>query len=158
MAGSTAKKVIVRRFDRETLTGFVSPLTYLQPRSLELLRPDGVVVEIPYDELKAVSFVREFEAGAEPARIFLTRPKQEGLWIRMVFRDGETMDGILPNNLLAWEVAGYTVTPPEPDSNNQKVFVPREALRSIQVMGVVGSPLRATRKKKATPEEQPTLF
>ena len=39
----------------------------------------------------------------EPSRVFLNRPKQEGLWVRMVFLDGEVMDGILPNNLLTWE-------------------------------------------------------
>jgi hypothetical protein len=33
MAGSTAKKVVVRRFDRETLTGFVNPFSYLQPQA-----------------------------------------------------------------------------------------------------------------------------
>jgi hypothetical protein len=75
----------------------------------------------------------------------------------MVFLDGEVMDGILPNNLLSWEAAGLTVTPPEPDSNNQKVFVPREALRTVQVLGVVGSPLRPKRKK-APNADQPTLF
>ena len=160
MAGSTAKKVIVRRFDRESLTGFVNPFSYLQPHTLELLKQDGTVAELPYDEVKAVSFVSEFDAAAEPSRVFMTRPKLEGLWIRMVFRDGEMMDGILPNNLLVWEIAGYTVTPPEPDSNNQKIFVPRQALRSVQVLGVVGSPLSAKKKAKKTPvgDEQPTLF
>ena len=74
------------------------------------------------------------------------------------FRDGEVMDGILPNNLLAWEIAGFTVTPPEPDANNQRVFVPRQALQSIQVLGVVGSPLRPKRKKAAPLQDQPSLF
>jgi hypothetical protein len=76
----------------------------------------------------------------------------------MVFTDGEIMDGILPNNLLSWDFAGFTVTPPEADGNNQKVFVPRQALRSIQVLGVVGSPLRGRRKKVAAGVDQPTLF
>ena len=58
----------------------------------------------------------------------------------MQFRDGEVLDGLLPNDLLSWDVAGFTVTPPEAMANNQKVFVPREALRGIQVLGVVGSP------------------
>ena len=43
------------------------------------------------------------------------------------------------------------------DSNNQRVFVPRQALKSIQVLGVVGSPLRAKRRK-TPPADQPTLF
>ena len=158
MASSTAKMVVVRRFDRENLTGFVNPLSYLQPHSVELLKPDGTLVLLPYDEVKSVCFVKDFEAEAESRRIFLTRPKLEGLWVRMRFRDGEIMDGVLPNNLLAWEIAGYTVTPPEPDANNQRGFVPRSALSSIQVLGVVGSPLRPKRKKALAAPDQPTLF
>ncbi len=157
MAGSTAKKVVVRRFDRETLTGFVNPFSYLQPQGLELLRQEGSLVVLPYAEIRSVAFVKDFDGDPEPSRVFLNRPKLEGLWVRMIFRDGEIMDGILPNNLLSWEPAGLTVTPPEPDSNNQKVFVPREALRSVQVLGVVGSPLRPKRKKAPT-VNQPTLF
>jgi len=150
--------VVVRRFDRESLSGFVNPFSYLQPTSIEFLKPDGALVVLPYEEIKSVSFVRDFDAGEEPARIFMTRPKLEGLWVRMVFRDGEVLDGVLPNNLLVWEIAGYTVTPPEPDSNNQRVFVPRAALKSIQVLGVVGSPLTAKKKKAVSGQDQGTLF
>jgi len=158
MASSTAKKVIVRRFDRENLTGFVNIFSYLQPNAIELLTPEGALVLLPYDEVRSVCFVKDFEAEAESRRVFMTRPKLEGLWVRMLFRDGEVLDGILPNNLLAWETAGFTVTPPEPDANNQRVFVPRSALKSIQVLGVVGSPLRAKRKKTGPAPDQPTLF
>ncbi len=158
MATSTAKKVIIRRFDRESLTGFVNVFSYLQAACIELLKPDGALLLLPYDEVKSVCFVKDFEAEAEPRRIFMTRPKLEGLWVRMFFRDGEVLDGILPNNLLTWDMAGFTVTPPEPDANNQRVFVPRLALRSIQVLGVVGSPLRTTRKKAKPATDQPTLF
>ena len=158
MASSTAKKVVVRRFDRENLTGFVNAFSYLQPHAIELLKPDGALVLLPYEEVKSVCFVQDFEAETEPRKIFMTRPKLEGLWVRMLFRDGEVFDGILPNNLLAWEIAGYTVTPPEPDLNNQRVFVPRPALKSIQVLGVVGSPLRVKTKKAKAGPEQPTLF
>ncbi len=157
MASSTAKKVIVRRFDRENLAGFVNPSSYLQPTALELLKPDGSLILLPYDEVRSVCFVKDFDAEAESRKIFMTRPKLEGIWVRMCFRDGEILDGILPNNLLLWEAAGFTVTPPESDANNQRVFVPRLALKSIQVLGVVGSPLRDKRKKKSAPD-QPTLF
>jgi hypothetical protein len=156
VAASTAKKVIVRRFDREALTGYVNAFSYLQPQSIELLKPDGSLALLSYEEVKSVSFVRDFEIEPEPARVFLTRPKLEGLWTRMVFRDGDVMDGVLPNNLLAWEPAGFTVTPPESDANNQRVFIPRQALKTIQILGVVGSPLRNRRKK--APSDQPTLF
>lgn len=156
MASSTAKKVVVQRFDRESLTGFVNPFSYLQPHSIELLKPDGALLQLPYGEVKKVAFVKDFEGETESRRVFLTRPKLEGLWVRMVLNDGEVLEGILPNNLLSWDFAGFTVTPPEPDDNTQRVFVPRQALRSIQILGVVGSPLRK-RAKVARPD-QPSLF
>lgn len=156
MASSTAKKVVVRRFDRESLTGFVNVPSYLQPSAIEILKPDGSLVLLPYEQVKSVCFVKDFDSESEPGKIFMTRPKLEGVWVRMLFRDGEVLDGMLPNNLLVWDTTGYTVTPPEPDSNNQRIFVPRSALSSIQVLGVVGSPLRAKRKK-AQPDQQ-TLF
>ena len=113
---------------------------------------------VPYIEVKSVAFVKEFDAEPVVRTTFMSRPKLEGLWVRMVFQDGEVMEGILPNDLLKWDTTGFTVTPPEPDGNHQKVFVPRQALRGIQVLGVVGSPLRGKRKKAAPGDEQPTLF
>lgn len=158
MAASTTKKVVVRRFDREPLTGFVSTHTYQLPGGIELLRQDGEITTVPYNEIKTVAFVKDFGHANEEfeARLFQTRPKMEGLWVRLHFRDGELMDGVLPNNLLLLDRQGYTITPPEPYSNNQRVFVPREALETLQVLGVVGSPLR--KKAKAKPAEQPKLF
>ena len=160
MAGSTNKKVLVSRFDRESLSGFVNPQTYLLPAGLELLTQTGSVQVVPYDEVKLVCFVRDFQDG-EPSkelRMFTTRPKMEGLWIRMHFRDGDVMDGLLSNNLLQLEPHGFSAIPPDPRFQNQRVFVPKAALSSIQVLGVVGSPLRQTRKPKPVPKEQIGLF
>jgi hypothetical protein len=158
VAGSTTKKALIRRFDRESLQGYVNPQMYLQPGGIEFLTPEGAIQLLPYPEVKSVIFVKEFEADTESAKVFLTRPKMDGLWVRMKFRDGEVMDGILPNSPLLWERQGYSFTPPEPYSNNQKLFVPREALASMSVLGVVGSPLTRTRKKKGEELAQPTLF
>ena len=158
MAGSTTKKALIRRFDREPLQAFLNPQDYLQPNGVEMLSPEGNVVLIGYYDLKNVCFVKDFDAVAEPSKLFQTRPKMEGLWVRMRYRDDEVMDGILPNNLLLWDRYGYAVIPPEPYSNNQKVFVPREALREIHVLGVVGSPLTKGSRKKTEQVPQPTLF
>lgn len=158
MSSSTTKKVIVRRFDRESVAGFVNPFSYLQPHNVEILRPDGSLAVFPFSEVRYVAFVKDFQDPEEARRIFLNRPKLEGLWVRMVFRDGEVMDGILPNNLLVWGIDGFTVTPPETDGNNQKIFIPREALRTMQVLGVVGSPLRGKKKKAEPSGDQPSLF
>ena len=159
MAASTAKKVLIRRFDREPLTGFVNGQTYLQPQGVELLTPGGTLVVAPYSEIKVVCFVRDFDS-VEPAqerKVFNSRPKTDGLWVRMHLRDGEVLDGILSNNLLQFTPEGFTVTPPDAYSNNQKLFVPRAALTQVNVLGVVGSPL-TRRKPKPAPEGQIRLF
>jgi hypothetical protein len=142
------------------LSGFVNPQGYLLSDGLELMTQSGSVSVVPYDEVKLVCFVRDFQQG-EPRkelRLFTTRPKLEGLWLRMYFRDGDAMDGILSNNLLQLDTFGFSVVPPDPGFQNQRIFVPRPALARIQVLGVVGSPLRTTRKPKPTPKEQIELF
>ena len=159
MPASTNKKVLVLRFDRETLPGFVSPQTWLQAEGLELLSTGGSVATIPYTEVRFVCFVRDFDQG-EPRRelrTFTSRPKTTGLWLRLHFRDGEIMDGIMSNNLLQVEPQGFSFIPPDPGYQNQKVFVPRAALSTIQVLGVVGSPLNR-RKGKTPPKDQIGLF
>lgn len=148
------------RFDREALSGFVNTQTYLLPEGLELLTQEGAVGILPYSEIKLVCFVRDFQQG-EPRkelRLFTTRPKMEGLWIRMRFRDGDAMDGLLTNNLLQLEPYGFSVIPPDPGFQNQRLFVPKAALSGVQVLGVIGSPLRAVRKTKPIPKEQIEMF
>lgn len=159
MAVSTTKRVLVTRFDREPLSGFVNPQSYLLADGLELLSQSGSVNVVPYQEIKLVCFVRDFQQG-EPRkelRLFTTRPKMEGLWIRMRFRDGDAMDGMLPNNLLQFDSYGFSVIPPDPGFQNQRIFVPKAALSGVQVLGVVGSPLRM-RKPKPAAKEQLEMF
>ena len=158
MASSTTKKAVIRRFQKEPLAGYINPASYLQPAGVDLLSAQGNVSTVPYEEIKTISFVRDFEGAAEIGRqLFNTRPKMEGLWVSLHFRDGEVMEGILPNNLLQLEPYGFTVIPPDPYSNQQRVVIPRAAVESVQVLGVVGSPLKK-RKTKAVPKEQIGLF
>ncbi len=156
---STSKKVVIRRFDREPLAGVVNPQTYLARGGIELLSREGTALKVPYEEVKSVDFVRDFEDRQAPPerRVFNARPKTEGLWVRMRFRDGELMDGLLANNLLGLEHYGFTIVPPNPSSRSQRIFVPRAALSEFLVLGVVGSPLRS-RKVPRKPKDQLGLF
>jgi hypothetical protein len=157
LAASTTKKALLRRFDRETLQGYVNPISFLQPGGVELLSEEGNVSLVPYPEIKTISFVREFGAAAAlERRAFLTRPKTAGLWVSLRFRDGETLEGVMPNNLLQLEHYGFTIIPPD-SSSNQRIFAPRAALMEVEVLGVIGSPLNR-RKPKAAAKEQIGLF
>ena len=161
MSASTTKKVYVRRFDAVTVHGYASPQTYLRPDGVDILDRSAQVVLIPYAEIKGVYFVREFERNAEAKQktVFATRPKQDGLWVRFTFRDGKILEGILPNNLLLVDEKGVTATPPDPNANARRVFVPREAVQKLTVLGVIGSPVRRPKRKpREIPEDQMDLF
>ena len=157
-AASTSKKVQVERFEREPLAGYVNSQTYATPDGLELLTQSGNATVVPWNQIKAVHFVRDFEPGS-PAlerRMFHNRPRSEGLWVRMVFRDRDLLEALLPNDLLQVQAHGFTAIPPDLNANTQRLFIPRLALAEIAVLGVIGSPLRqqATRRSKARPVDK----
>jgi len=94
---STHKKVIVRKHDRDSISGFVAPANFVAEGKLELLNTSGNVVAIDLKEIKAVYFVREFsDTDLMLRKTFTTRPRTEGLWVRLKFKDSEVIEGILP--------------------------------------------------------------
>ena len=122
---------------------------------------DAQLAVIPYGDVRAVYFVRnlDIELDAKERRVFGSRPKLDGLWVRMKLRDNEMLEGVMPNNLLMVGEYGLTVTPPDANSNVQRIFVPRAALAELTVVGVVGSPMRRPRKERAVPAgKQAGLF
>jgi hypothetical protein len=155
VALTTNKRVLLARFDRETLAGFVQSPNGFGAEFIELLTPEGALVKVPYAETNVVCFVRDFEAGESwrDHRAFSTRPKSAGLWVRLLFRDGDTVEGMLANNLLQIEPTGFSIIPPDPTFQNQRLFVPKAALADVQVLGVIGSPLKRRPSKKADAEQ-----
>jgi len=130
--------------------GFVQSPGGFGADAVEILTPSGNLVSLPYPEVKAVCFVRDFDAGEawKPHRAFVTRPKMTGLWLRLVFRDDDTVEGLVSNNLMLVEMNGFNAIPPDPTFQLQRIFVPRAALKEVQVLGVIGSPLRRKRPAK----------
>jgi hypothetical protein len=151
---TTNKKVLIARFDREPLRGFVQSPGGFGADSMELLTPEGTIQNVPYSETKAVCFVRDFDGSDwREHRSFAARPKSPGLWVRLVFRDGDSTEGMIPNNLMQVEPGGFKIIPPDPTFQNQRIFVPRAALSDVQVLGVIGSPLKRRPAKKVEKEE-----
>jgi len=106
-----------------------------------------------------VYFVRDFDDPNLPARkTFATRPRTEGLWVRMRFRDNEVMEGLMPNNLAHLGTDGFLVTPPDTRSNTQRIFVPRSALTEILVLAVIGGQHARRRAAAGADVRQPGLF
>jgi Family of unknown function (DUF6982) len=147
---STRKRVVVRKLNKELVKGYADLKSYLHFDHVELLTREGRAVSIALSEIKGVFFVRDFDGNPQrPERkVFQSRPRLSGLWVRLNFKDTEVLEGLISNNLLEFDPLGFHVTPPDVYSNNLKVFIPRSALTSLQVLGVIseGKARKAFRK------------
>jgi len=123
---------------------------------VELLTRDGEHKAIKMREIKAVYFVKEFTNSPAPERkAFLSRPKLDGLWVRLRFRDEDELEGVVPNDLLDFLDTGVRLTPPDLHGNCLHLFIPRAALTEMKVLGVVGIARRLPRGK-AVPSDRPS--
>ncbi len=159
---STLKKVVVLLLDGTSLQGYLNPGSLGQAEAVDLLTLDGEHQAIELNQVKCVYFVREFKDTFELERkTFLSRPKLDGLWVRLRFRDDDAMEGIVSNNLLDLLDTGVHLTPPDLHGNVLRMFVPRSALAEMKVLGVVGiarRPARVAREIAAVSEAQSKLF
>jgi hypothetical protein len=129
------QKVIVRKMDRDSVSGYVSPAQFVNEGKLELLNTSGNVVAMDLREIKGVYFVREFgDSESLTRKTFTSRPRSEGLWVRLRFKDNEILEGLMPSDLTQNLPEGYLVNPPDQRSNTQRIFVPRTALESLTVL------------------------
>jgi hypothetical protein len=157
-SNSTFKKVVLVRLDGKTHPGYVDPAQLGQSEQVQVLTLQGENQSVPLTDVKCVYFVRDFEGPFEPARkSFLSRPRQEGLWVGLKFVDGDRLEGLAPNDLLGLLERGIQITPPDGHANSVRLFIPRTALAEFRVLGVVGATRRA-RAPALTQSPQGSLF
>jgi hypothetical protein len=156
---STRKRVVVLLMDRTPLKGYLNASSLGRAETIDLLTPEGEHVEVAPDDVKSVYFVREFPDRFDPERkVFLSRPKLDGLWVRLRFRDQDVMEGIVANDLLELLDNGVQLTPPDIHGNNLRLFIPRSAIEEIKVLGVVGASRQTRRETGGVPTSQTKLF
>jgi hypothetical protein len=156
---STRKKVVVLLLDRSHLKGYLNPAALARAETVDLLTPDGEHVAVAMPTVKSVYFVREFPETFQPERkVFLSRPKLDGLWVRLRFRDEDVMEGIVANDLLDLLDNAVQLTPPDLHGNTLRLFIPRSALSEMKVLGVVGAARRTPRAAGAAASSQSKLF
>jgi hypothetical protein len=163
---SSRKKVIVRKFTRDWVAGYVSADSFTRHGALEILDLSGKALSILIHDLKWVCFVRDFNSGEldNPEKFvrksFSGRPRGEGLWLRVQLRDGDALEGLSENNIGLLDADGFFLTPPDTRSNTQRVWLPRAALTELEVVAVIGGAARKKPSTETKPEEgrQKTLF
>jgi hypothetical protein len=145
--GSVRKPVIVRKFSRDWCAGYATAGFSRNGSELEILDTAGKVLHMEWDQVKWVCYVRDLPAAssqqADPERLlqkrFSTRPRTAGLWLRMTLTDGDELEGLATNDRGLIDGAGILLTPPDTRSNTQRIFVPRQAIQTLEVVGVIGA-------------------
>jgi len=144
--------------DRDSINGYVAPANFVREGKLELLNTAGNVVAIELRDIKVVYFVRDFSDSESLSRkTFTTRPRTEGLWVRLRFKDNEVLEGLMPNDLSLTSADGFLINPPDMRSNAQRLFVPRTSLESLTVLAVIGA-TRRQRRGLSTDVRQVPMF
>jgi hypothetical protein len=163
---SVRKPVIVRKFSRDWCAGYAGANFGHNEAELEILDVSGKVVRIGWDQVKWVCYVRDFPSTAadqsNPERLlhkrFSIRPRTAGLWLRMTLTDGEELEGLAANDVSLVEGSGLLLTPPDTRSNTQKIYVPRQAIKSLEVVSLIGAAGRRRPDALGRTTEQPGLF
>jgi len=163
---STRKPVIVRKFSRDWCAGYAGASFGHDTLELEILDLTGKVLRIGWDQVKWVCYVRDLPAAsgdqANPERLlhkrFAVRPRTAGLWLRMTLTDGEELEGLVANDRSLIEGAGLLLTPPDTRSNTQRIYVPRQAIQTLEVVSLIGVTSRKRAGTGGKAQEQPELF
>ncbi len=159
---SARKPVIVRKFSRDWCAGYAGAAAGQDGAELEILDTTGKVLRIGWEQIKWVCYVRDIPAATadptNPERLlhkkFSVRPRTAGVWLRMKLGDGDELEGLAANDLSLVTGAGLLLTPPDTRSNTQRIYVPRQAIQSLEVVSLIG----ASRRGAAQKLEQPELF
>lgn len=142
-APDDSRRVIVRFADGTTLRGYstVEDVQELKSHSLEkfsIRNMAGDTEDVEVSGLKAIFFVKTFEGTQDYSefKVFTHQPSGRGVWVRVHFLDGEVMEGIAPNALGTFASRVFSLTPPDPQSNNQTVIVSKSCLKEMQILGL----------------------
>jgi hypothetical protein len=163
---SVRKPVIVRKFSRDWCAGYAGASFGTAAPELEILDLTGKVLRIAWEQVKWVCYVRDFPATSadqtNPERLlqkrFAVRPRTAGLWVRMTLTDGEELEGLAANDRSLIEGAGLLLTPPDTRSNTQRIYVPRQAIQSLEVVSLIGAKARKRTGAAGKAPDQPELF
>lgn len=159
---ATKSEQVVIQFGNRTLKGhlefpvwntiedLLSKVPDSSPESFRIRHLDSDrVEEIPTKDIKAVFYVNTFEGDSDHKQLnFHSRaPVAQGIWMRLKFRDGEVMEGIVYNSLRYLIDPGFFLLPTDPDSNNRLVYVMKSwlvdhrvlGMRKLEAMGVVST-------------------
>ncbi|MGC9197604.1 MAG: DUF6982 domain-containing protein [Acidobacteriaceae bacterium] len=168
------KKVVLRSLANTLTWGYLPPVGFLLQNQIQLMTLDGHLSSLPANTIKRIAYVKDFNLDdpSDPERIgrmaFPSRPRGDGLWLCLTFLDNQILEGLSTFDLAFIDSIlneqGLFLTPPDPRSNTQRLFIPRSALARVEVLGFVTAPSRRpsppsnSSRRHPLPAAQSNLF
>lgn len=126
-------RIVVRYNTGQLLKGYTH--NFLPTRGFvhvtsELAGPPDNKLAVPFTDLKAIFFVKDLEGNAAYTESKAVDPSVRGRRVAVIFRDGEELVGTTVNYNSS--APGFFVQPADPESNNERVFVVAQAIRSFK--------------------------
>ena len=76
----------------------------------------------------------------------------------MTLTDGDELEGLAANDRSLIEGAGLLLTPPDTRSNTQRIYLPRQAIQTLEVVSLIGAAARKRVGAARPASAQPELF
>ncbi|QMV17460.1 hypothetical protein GOB94_01090 [Granulicella sp. 5B5] len=162
------KKVVIRQVGGRLAWGYLPQSGFVHGGQVELIEVDARAKLLDLNEIETIAYVRDFNLDdpLEPERMgrrsFPARPRGEGLWVRVTFRETMPLEGLVSFDMgfidRLLEDQGVFLVPPDGRGNTLRVFVPRAALKGLEVLGWVTSPTKKLAAKVAREALQAGLF
>ncbi len=166
---TSRKKVIVRTVEGSLQPGYLPLTGILGGDQVELLDLEGRLLPVALASIRWIAFVRDFNLADQTdperltRRVFLARPRTEGLWLRLTLLGGDLLEGLAPLDRSLLDALiddkGLFLLPPDIRSNTQRLYLPHTAIETLQMLAVITNPSRT--KPAPLPKEkaaQPSLF
>ena len=108
-------------------------------RSIRLTRLEsGQAEDISLDTAKAIFFVRDFagQVRHNDLRFHDHLPATQCLWVRVVFDDGERIEGMVDNAHEFVVGSGFLMAPSDTFGNNLLIYVLKSRISGFEVLGL----------------------
>jgi hypothetical protein len=117
------------------------PLSSLDSIKMKLA-DTGVSEVVSTKNAKAVFFVKTFDGDLRHRALHFheNAPIVQGLWVRIAFHDGETIEGIISNSRDYVLEHGFFMMPTDPNGNNRLIYVLKDRLKDFNVLGMRNAP------------------
>ncbi len=126
--------VVIACLDGRRLKGYVYNLTLDKERFHFFPQdaPQQTGIDLPFDSLKAVFFVKDFTGDPKHVPGPDAKPHGHGRPVEVTFQDGEKISGT--TEALNPQKVGFYIFPADSDGNNTRIFVVKKNAAEIKVL------------------------